>query len=136
MFFVSNIHPHKKKFCVYLEFSTVGDPWGRDNLLGLYKQFPHLKPLHPVGRLDCDTSGLLLFSSDGKLTNQLLDPSNAVPRVYEAIVSGAVDPDRFSQILSSGVATADGTFPAHLVEAFPIPAAAQVNSPRLLTVTF
>lgn len=108
-------------------FSTVGDPWGRENLQGLYDQFPSIKPLHPVGRLDCDTSGLLLFSSDGKLTNQILDPNNAIPRVYEAIVSGIVDRGKLGLVLSAGVATADGTFPAALQEAFPV-AAAQVRA--------
>eukprot|EP01031_Cornospumella_fuschlensis_P033663 gene33663-40725_t len=100
--------------------STVGDPWGRENLLSLYEKYPLLKPLHPVGRLDCDTSGLLLFSSNGKLTNQLLDPSNAVPRVYEVIVSGCTNQSTLAEALISGVETSDGTFPARLEETFAI----------------
>jgi pseudouridine synthase len=47
-----------------------------------------LKVLHPVGRLDADSSGLLLFSSDGQLTRVLLNPSYQVPRGYEAVVEG------------------------------------------------
>jgi 23S rRNA pseudouridine2605 synthase len=50
--------------------------------------------MHPVGRLDADTSGLLLFSKDGMLTQYLLSPSNEVPRVYEAIVVGNIDEEK------------------------------------------
>ena len=37
------------------------DPWGRGTLKELALEYPYLKSLHPVGRLDADTSGLLLF---------------------------------------------------------------------------
>ena len=46
------------------------------------------KRLHPVGRLDADTSGLLLFSRDGGLTHRLLHPKYGVTREYVAEVEG------------------------------------------------
>ena len=53
--------------------STVGDNWNRPNLETLPDTYPILKSMHPVGRLDADTSGLLLFSSLGDLTQHLLN---------------------------------------------------------------
>ena len=41
---------------------SVGDPWGRENLENLPNEWPILRSMHPVGRLDFDTSGLLLYS--------------------------------------------------------------------------
>lgn len=85
--------------------STVGDPLGRRNLEELYsmsssikpslskaspQRYHYLKSMHPVGRLDADSSGLLLFSRCGQLTQRLLHPSFTVRRVYEALVAGAV----------------------------------------------
>lgn len=95
--------------------SSVGDSFKRPNLETLYNALPFLKTLHPVGRLDADTSGLLFFSSSGQITQTLLDPLNCVPRVYEAIVSGHIDESALRQLLQSGVQTADGVFPAMLL---------------------
>ncbi len=68
--------------------STVGDPMGRPNLEDALP--PRLaKAFHPVGRLDADTTGLLLFSGDGQLTQRLLHPSSNVQRQYLATVEGA-----------------------------------------------
>lgn len=81
-----------------------------------------LKDLHPVGRLDADTSGLLLLSSNGKLSNLLLDPTTGLSRVYDAIVNGTVDTAALSTTLRAGVATSDGTFTANLLDSHPMPA--------------
>ena len=66
----------------------MGDPMGRPNLEDALP--PRLqKSFHPVGRLDADTTGLLLFSGDGQLTQRLLHPSGNVQRQYLATVEGA-----------------------------------------------
>ena len=44
--------------------------------------------LYPIGRLDADTTGILLFSTDGALGNALLHPSHHVPKTYLATVEG------------------------------------------------
>jgi 23S rRNA pseudouridine2605 synthase len=75
--------------------------------------------MHPVGRLDYDTTGLILFSLDGKLTQRLLHPRRGVEKEYVATVQGAVDEEKLRQMLSDGVETSDGTFSAQLLEATP-----------------
>jgi len=60
------------------------------------------KDLFPVGRLDKDTEGLLLITSDGALAHQLLSPKKHVPKVYFARVAGQVD-DRDVQAFEKGL---------------------------------
>lgn len=95
--------------------SVMRDPWGRGTLKELALEYPYLKSLHPVGRLDADTSGLLLFSSDGHLTQTLLHPSSAIEREYEAVVIGKVDFEKLKEVLAKGVKTTEGTFNATLL---------------------
>lgn len=58
--------------------------------------------IYPVGRLDYDTSGILLLTNDGELTNALIHPSNEIDKVYVAKVKGLV-PAKDIKLLSSGV---------------------------------
>lgn len=58
--------------------------------------------VYPVGRLDFDTEGLLILTSDGDLAAKLTHPRHDVPRVYEAIVTGVPD-DETIEILRRGV---------------------------------
>lgn len=71
---------------------------------------PELKKrgLFPVGRLDKDTTGLLLLTDDGDLTHRLLSPRKHVDKVYLARVDGAVD-GRDVEALAAGMVLADGT---------------------------
>lgn len=54
--------------------------------------------IYPVGRLDYDTSGLLLLTNDGDLTNHLLHPCNQISKVYVAKVSGVVQSTALKQM--------------------------------------
>lgn len=71
--------------------------------------------MHPVGRLDYDTTGLILFSSDGKLTQRLLHPRRGVEKEYVATVQGEVNASELREKLANGVETTDGTFAANLI---------------------
>jgi 23S rRNA pseudouridine2605 synthase len=93
--------------------STVSDPQGRPSLGTAARELLELG-LHPVGRLDADTDGLLLFSGDGALTQRLLHPRRAIPRTYLATVEPPPDatlPER----LAAGIRTADGVFVAQVL---------------------
>jgi 23S rRNA pseudouridine2605 synthase len=68
-----------------------------------------------VGRLDADTTGLLLLTNDGELAHRLTHPSFEVPRVYVARVSGGPVSDRALHALREGVWIEDAmTAPARV----------------------
>ena len=92
--------------------STTSDPWGRDCLTAVAGDLLD-RGLHPVGRLDADTDGLLLLSRDGALTQRLLHPRHGVEKTYRATVEGAPGPE-LGRVLAEGVATADGVHTARL----------------------
>lgn len=92
---------------------TMDDPWGRATVATVLG--PRLAAsLHPVGRLDADTSGLLLFVADGQLTQRLLHPRRGVEKEYVAEVEGEPPPD-LAERLAAGVETAEGVHTARLV---------------------
>ena len=93
--------------------STLDDPWGRADLSTAAAPLLALG-LHPVGRLDADTDGLLPFSSDGSITQQLLHPKHAIRKHYRARVEGTPTAELARQ-LSAGVRTAEGTHTAELL---------------------
>ena len=67
--------------------TTMSDPQGRPTVADLVPTDRH-PGLFPVGRLDADTTGLLLFSTDGELGNGLLHPRRHVTKRYLACVEG------------------------------------------------
>jgi 23S rRNA pseudouridine2605 synthase len=71
--------------------------------------------LYPVGRLDADTTGLILLTNDGELANQLMHPRYEVPRTYVAKVQGGFVKNRALERLREGVVLEDGkTAPAQV----------------------
>ena len=71
--------------------TSASDEKGRKTVLDLIESSNRL---YPVGRLDYDTSGLLLLTNDGELTNLLIHPRNKIPKVYIAKIEGCVIPDK------------------------------------------
>ena len=93
--------------------TTMSDPQGRPCVASLVplEQYPSL---FPVGRLDRDTTGLLLFSTDGELGNVLLHPRHHVEKTYLALVVGHPNTSVLEK-LRSGVCLSDGmTQPARV----------------------
>ena len=72
--------------------------------------------LQPVGRLDADTTGLLLLTDDGALIHRLTSPRHHVPKTYEVQTRHAVD-DALVAALREGVMLADDPLPVRAVAA-------------------
>ena len=92
---------HKPRGCV----TTLDDPEGRPTIADILGRIP--ERVFPVGRLDFNTSGALLVTNDGELTEALLRPRTAVPKVYAAKVSGHLDVPELDA-LRNGVTLDDG----------------------------
>ena len=76
--------------------------------------------LYPVGRLDADTTGLILLTNDGELANKLTHPRYQVPKTYIVEVTGGFVPEARLRQLRDGVELDDGkTAPAQVRQVDP-----------------
>ena len=90
--------------------STARDTHGRRTVIEFV---PSQRRLYPVGRLDADTSGLILLTNDGDLANMLTHPSFEVEKTYRVTVEPAPVPEAALRMLREGVELDDGrTSPA------------------------
>ncbi|HEV2944100.1 MAG TPA: pseudouridine synthase [Solirubrobacteraceae bacterium] len=93
--------------------STASDPHGRRTVVDLVPA-EGLR-LYPVGRLDADSSGLILLTNDGELANRLTHPRFEVEKTYRAMLGGAPVTDGALRSLRRGVELDDGpTAPARV----------------------
>jgi 23S rRNA pseudouridine2605 synthase len=76
--------------------TTRSDERGRRTVFDLLPE--ELRSLHPVGRLDMATTGLLLLTNDTRLSAFLTDPGNAVKRTYTVAVKGKVSEEEVQQL--------------------------------------
>ena len=92
--------------------TTASDPQGRPTVVQLVDDVP--ERIVPVGRLDADTTGVLLLTNDGALAHRLAHPRYGVDKVYEVDVEGEPD-DVALRRLAEGVELDDGlTAPAEV----------------------
>ncbi|GAA1948382.1 pseudouridine synthase [Microbacterium deminutum] len=89
--------------------SSMKDDRGRPDLRGFTKEWP--ERLYNVGRLDAETSGLLVLTNDGELAHVLAHPSFGVTKVYIAKVEGRVTPQTIAK-LTRGIELEDGPIAA------------------------
>jgi 23S rRNA pseudouridine2605 synthase len=108
----------REKFYVLLNkprgyLTSLADPEGRPLVTELLPK--PLGRLHPVGRLDFNTEGLLLLTNDGEFTNFITSARNHVAKVYEVKVKG-VPPDQAVERLRRGISLEAGvrTAPAEI----------------------
>jgi len=91
--------------------TTASDPQGRPTVVGLVE---HESRVFPVGRLDADTTGVLLLTNDGELAHRLAHPKYEVEKVYEAEVEGEPSDGALLR-LAEGIELEDGrTAPARV----------------------
>jgi len=86
--------------------TTTEDEKGRKTVLDLIKKATTEK-VYPVGRLDRNTSGVLLLTNDGDLTQKLTHPSNEIKKVYAVTLDKPLSKTHFDEILR-GVPLEDG----------------------------
>ncbi len=79
--------------------TTSSDDKGRKTVVDLIKTD---KRIYPVGRLDYDTTGIILLTNDGDLTNLLTHPKNEIEKVYVAKIKGLITKDEI-KVLCNGV---------------------------------
>jgi 23S rRNA pseudouridine2605 synthase len=103
--------PAPPKKMIYLLFKPKGtitgrdDPEGRRSVLSLVEHLP--ERVEPIGRLDMDTEGALLFTNDGELAHKLTHPSMNVPKRYVAKV-WRTPSERTMNRLRAGIKLEDG----------------------------
>lgn len=88
------------------EVTTTSDPEGRRTV---FDRLPELQEGRwiAIGRLDLNTAGLLLLTTDGELANRMMHPSSRVDREYLCRIRGAVSDEQLEQLLA-GVQLEDG----------------------------
>lgn len=95
--------------------STCDDPWNRPTVLDLLP--PDLRDgagLHPVGRLDEDSTGALLLTNDGSLTFYLTHPRHHIPKTYEVVVEGVLSAETLQHWRQGVLLSGRKTLPAEV----------------------
>ncbi|RCW61135.1 MULTISPECIES: pseudouridine synthase [Halanaerobium] len=92
--------------------TTVSDPEGRPTVMDL---IPDLKQrLYPAGRLDYDSSGLLIMTNDGDLTYKLTHPKKEVDKKYRVLVQGEMKEEDFKKFENGMIIDGQKTAPAKI----------------------
>ena len=86
--------------------TTMNDEHGRKTVMDLMKDIP--VRVYPIGRLDKDSEGLLLFTNDGEFANLLMHPSHGVSKLYRVTVHPHITEEQVIT-LTNGVVLEDGT---------------------------
>ena len=101
-----SINPIKK--LIYIMFhkpkgyiSTLSDDKGRPTVMQFFPEFLR-KVIKPVGRLDRDSEGLLLFTNDGELNKTLTHPSSHTKKYYQVTIEGSISKEELDT-LNKGV---------------------------------
>lgn len=98
-----NGQPLKKQNLVYIKYykpagyiTTMSDEKGRKTIYDILPD--EVKDLKPVGRLDKDSTGLLIMTNDGNFINQMTHPSIKIPKIYRVIAEGKLNQQHLLQM--------------------------------------
>ena len=92
--------------------SSVSDDRGRKVVVDLIKD---KRRIYPVGRLDYDTTGLLMLSNDGDFTNAMIHPSFEINKTYEVIVDQFVTQTMINKLSKGVFLDGEKTLPAKVI---------------------
>lgn len=117
-----SISPSNRPSAIYLLLnkpfglvSTCRDPRGQTTVLDLLPtSLRHDQGIHPVGRLDADSTGALLLTNDGQLTFQLTHPRHQTPKTYQVQVQGRPNASSLQQWRQGIVLSGRQTLPAEV----------------------
>ncbi len=105
-----SINPETKRYVLLNKpkgfITTMDDPLGRKTVMGLVKKACRER-VYPVGRLDRDTTGLLLFTNDGDMAKKLTHPRHKVTKIYHVEVNKRVNPEDLDRLVE-GLLLEDG----------------------------
>lgn len=94
-----NVYLVLNKPCGYI--TSLSDPFNRPIVMDLLPK--DYRRLIPVGRLDYNTEGILLFTDDGELVHRLTHPSYGVRRTYLVRTKGIIEQERLEKIAEKGI---------------------------------
>lgn len=104
------LNPEKKVYIVLNKpkdvVSTVSDPHAKRTVLDIVNHQGNER-IYPVGRLDRNTTGVLLLTNDGELTKKLTHPSHNKKKIYHVVLNKAISKNELSDILE-GIDLDDG----------------------------
>lgn|SRR5574344_231846 len=107
-----NDKPLRKVTLVYIKYykpagyiTTMHDENGRKTIYDILP--PEVKNLKPVGRLDKDSTGLLIMTNDGDFINQMTHPSVKIPKIYRVCAQGKMNTQHLIQ-MAKGIEIEDG----------------------------
>ncbi len=87
--------------------TTMDDPEKRRTVLDLLKGLDKKVRVYPVGRLDRNTTGVLLLTNDGELTQKLIHPKHMVKKIYHVELNRNIEQDHYNKIVE-GITLEDG----------------------------
>ena len=113
--------------------TTVTDPFGRQTVMDY---MPEGTRLYPVGRLDANTSGLLLMTNDGEWAQKLTHPKHEIKKTYVAVVKGVPTVESLRTFRQGVIIDGKKTAPAQvrLEERLPIKGAKSQNAKLTITI--
>lgn len=108
------LNPEKQRYFILNKpkdfITTTDDPHAKKTVMDLLKNACDER-IYPVGRLDRNTTGVLLFTNDGELAKKLTHPSHNIRKIYKVVLNREVDEEDLSKI-KNGIILDDGEIKA------------------------
>ncbi len=104
----------KEYYLLYKPEKTISSVKDEEKRTTVIDLIPTKKRIYPIGRLDYNTTGILLLTNDGILANKLMHPSRMVEKTYLAKVEGIITPEEFMKLKKGIIIDNRPVKPTHL----------------------